>query len=207
MNKKEIIKIDKKIKLANEYATVLNKLYNKNHHIDYLDTFIPNDYDINKKIKDLEYLKEVLTRLTEKGININKEYKIMENIYLSINVDSNISFYIYVNNDCYLYNNFIKSHSGINEWIFNTIADLYDLYSGNSDYNYALGTVSLRGYKTYIENKPKDQFSDRPHTAEQVADVIEYLINILTDKNNKVTNAIIKDLKFKFKIMKKLTEE
>lgn len=205
MNEKEIEKLEKKIELAEDCAEYLDKMHRESYELDY-SAFIPDGYNMKKKIKDFEYLKEVLIRLAEKGIDVEKKYEIMDNIYLSINVDSNISFYTYVEDDSWLYNNYIGSHSGINEWLFKTIADAYDLYSGNSSYNYAFGTMTLRGYLNHVENKAKDEYSNRPHTAKQVADAIEKLIEFFTDKKNQTRNAIVKDLEFKFNTMKELVE-
>ena len=203
MNSKEIEKLEKKIELAKECAEYLDKKHKESYALDY-SAFIPDGYNMKKKIKDFEYLKEVLTILTEKGIDVEKKYEIIDNVYLSINVDGDISFYTYIEDDSWLYDNYIGSHSGINEWLFNTIADSYDLYSGNSSYNYAFGTMTLRGYMKYIENKPKDEYSDRPHTAEQIADAVEKLIEFFTDEENQTRNAIVKDLEFKFNTMKQL---
>lgn len=203
MNSKEIEKLEKKIELAKECAEYLDKKHKESYALDY-SAFIPDGYNMKKKIKDFEYLKEVLTILTEKGIDVEKKYEIIDNVYLSLDVDSNLSFYTYIDDDSWLYDNYIGSHSGINEWLFNTIADSYDLYSGNSSYNYAFGTMTLRGYLNYIENKPKNEYSDRPHTAEQIANAIEKLIEFFTDKENKARNAIAKDLEFKFNTMKEL---
>lgn len=206
MNEKDIEKLEKKIELAKECAEYLDKKHRESYELDY-DAFIPDGYNMKKKIKNFEYLKEVLTILTEKGIDVEEKYKIMDDIYLSIDVDHDAYFYFYIEDYGWIYNNYISSVSGINEWLFDTIANVYDLYSGNSSYNYAFGTMSLKGYRRNIENKPKDDYSDRPYTAKQVANAIEKLIEFFTDKENSTRNAIVKDLEYKFNTMKKLIKE
>lgn len=202
MNEKEITMLEKKIELAKEYAEYLDKKHKESYKIGLLYDFIPRAYDVKDKIEDYEYQKDVLTKLAEKGIDVNKEYYIMDNVYLSLNVSGNISFYTYLEDDSWVYYNYISSHSGINEWLFNTVADAYDLYSGTS----SLGTTTLRGRLRYIENKPENEYSDRPYTAEQIADAIEKLIKFFTDENNVIRNAIVKELEFKFNLMKELIE-
>ena len=203
MNEKEIEKLEKKIVLAKECAEYLDKMHQESYKLDY-SAFIPDGHNIKKKIKDFEYLKEVLTILTEKGIDVKEKYEIIEDIYLSIDVDNNMSFYFMIDNYGWIYDNYICSVSGINEWLWSTIADAYNLYSGNGQYNYALGTVSLGNYKSRIENLQKNEYSDRPYTAEQTADAIEKLIEFFTDKENQTRNAIMKDLEFKLNTMKDL---
>jgi len=206
MNSKYIEKLEKKIELAKECAEYLDKMHKESYKLDY-DDFIPDSYKVKRKIKDFEYLKEVLTILTEKGIDVEEKYEITDNVYLQINVDYDMSIYYAMENDGWLYNNYINSVSGINEWLFGTIAETYDLYTGNSSYSYAVGIRTLRGYMKFIENKPKDEYSNRPYTAQQVADAIEKLIEFFTDKENKTRNAIVKDLEFKFNNMKELIKE
>ena len=203
MNEKEIEKLEKKIKLAKECAEYLDKKHEESYEIDY-SAFIPNGYDLKKQVKDYEYLKEVLTILTEKGIDVEKKYKIMGDIYLSIAAREDMSFYFSIENYSWIYGNYISSVSGINEWLYNIIADAYNLYSGNSDYSYVFNTVSLNQFRTCIENYKKDNRSDRPYAAVQVACTIENLIKFFTDENNVVRNAIVKELEFN--LMKELIE-
>lgn len=208
-NKKHIELIEKKIQLAEEYANYLEEKNMELYKLDSLDNFIPNDYKIREKIEDLEYIKEVLERLTEKGIDVGEKYKITDNTYLSISVRHNIEMYAGVDDEMegFLYNYYIGSHSGIHEWFEEVLAEAYDLYSGNSDYNFALGTMSLKEHFRNVENKPKDDYSKRPHSAETVADEIESIINFFKEKNNKIRKAIVKDIDFKFKLLKELIKK
>ena len=164
--------------------------------------------ELKYRIKDYEYVKEILTKLDGKGIDINKKYFITDNIYLSIFRWSNsFTFGFYVEDDSWLYNNYIGSHSGINEWIFNLIKEEYDLFSGNSSYNYAFGTCTLNDYLRIIENKKEKYYDDRKYSVEQVAKNIENLINYFTDENNKTRNMIIDEINHKLNNMKKLIGE
>lgn len=212
MNNKVIKKLEEKIKMTKEYSEYLEI-----KHKECYDKFgydgqniVPDNYEAKHKVEDFEYVKSVLEILNTKGIDISKKYFIMSNVYLSVfEWNDSLSFYFYVKDDSWLYDNFISSHSGINEWVFKAIDDAYNLYSGNSEYNYAFGTLSLSGYKNRIENQRKDGkfYNDRPYKPEEVANAIESLINFFTDKKNETRNAIIKDLNFKFSMMKKLIKE
>ena len=174
--------------------------YNYKNIVPYLD-----NYELKYRIKDYEYVKEILTKLDEKGIDITKKYFITDNIYLSIfGWNNSITFHFYVENDSWLYDNYIGSHSGINEWIFNLIKEEYDLFSGNSSYNHAFGTHTLNDYLRIIENKKEKYYDDRKYSVEQVVKNIENLINYFTDENNKTRNMIIDEINHKLNNMKKL---
>ena len=116
-----------------------------------------------------------------------------------------ITFRFYVDDDSWFYENYISSHSGINEWIQKLICEEYDLFSGNSSYNYAFGTMTLDGYKRIIENK-REEHKDRRYKVEEVVKAIKSLINYFTDENNKTRNIIIEEINHKISNMKKLIE-
>lgn len=169
--------------------------------------YLDND-ELKYKIKDYEYVKEIIIKLDEKGIDINKKYFITDNIYLSIfRYGNSFTFGFYVEDDSWLYDNYISSHSGINEWIFNLIKEEYDLFSGNSSYNHAFGTCTLNDYLRIIENKKEKYYTDRKYSVEQVAKNVENLINYFTDENNKTRNIIIEEINHKLNNMKKLIGE
>lgn len=167
-----------------------------------------DNYELEYRIKDYEYVKEILTKLDEKGIDINKKYFITDNIYLSIFRWANsFTFGFYVENDSWIYDNYISSHSGINEWIFDLIKEEYDLFSENSSYNHAFGTCTLNDYLRIIENKKEKYYDGRKYSVEQVVKNIENLINYFTDENNKTRNMIIDEINHKLNNMKKLIGE
>lgn len=177
--------------------------YDYKNIVPYLD-----NYELKYKIKDYEYVKEVLTKLDEKSIDINKKYFITDNIYLRIFRRANsFAFGFYVENDSWLYNYYIGSYSGINEWIFDLIKEEYDLFSGNSSYNYAFGTCTLNDYLEIIENKKEKYYDDREYSVEQVVKNIENLINYFMDENNRTRNIIIDEINHKLNNMKKLIGE
>lgn len=167
--------------------------------------------NLRYKIEDLIYIKSVLEKLEQEGIDITKKYFITDNIYLSIDLFADdLSFYIFLEDDSWLYDNYIDSHSGLNEWIFNLINDEYALFSGNSQYCYAFGTHDLKDYQIIIENKRENYYSSRKYKADEVVKVIKNLINYFTNEDNKVKNIIIDEINHKFTNMKKLargTEE
>lgn len=204
MNKEAIEKINKVLKYANEYATYLEE---KGHEVykecgfEY-EHIIPKKYDVEDKIKDFEYIKKVLEKLDEEKIDLNEKYFITDNIYLSIFLWNNeITFHFYIENDDWLYENYIDSHSGLNEWIDDYVNELYELYSGNSRYCYAFGTVSLNDYKRTIENK------EHKNTVEQVVKNIKTLINYFTDEENETRNAIVEEINNRINKLHELVEK
>lgn len=167
-----------------------------------------DNYELEYRIKDYEYVKEILTKLDERGVDITKKYYITDNIYLSVFIwENSFTFCFYVDDDIWLYENYISSHSGINEWIFNLIKEEYDLFSGNSSYNYAFGTCTLDDYLRIIENKKEKYYNDRKYSVDQVTNNIEHLIDYFTDENNKTRNMIIDEINHKLNNMKKLISE
>jgi hypothetical protein len=117
-----------------------------------------------------------------------------------------LTFHFFVDDDSWFYENYISSHSGINEWIQKLICEEYDLFSGNSSYNYAFGTMTLDGYKRVIENGKENYWSDRKYKVEDVVKAIKSLINYFTDEKNETRNTIINEINHKFENMKKLIE-
>lgn len=210
--KEEIKNIEKQIGYMKELYENIKKEQENAYKIlgyDY-KSIVPclENYELKYRIKDYEYVKELLTKLDEKEIDITKKYFITNNIYLSIFRSANsFTFGFYVEDDSWIYNNYICSHSGINEWIFNLIKEEYDLFSGNSSYNYAFGTCTLNDYLRIIENKKEKYYSDRKYSVDQVVNNIENLINYFIDENNKTRNMIIDEINHKLNNMKKLIGE
>lgn len=206
----EIKKIENKIKDVKEIYDYLER-----KHKDIYDTYgygneKYTNNDLRYYLEDLEYLKEVYNKLNEENIDITKKYYIMDNIYLSFFIwNEELTFYIYLENDSWLYENYIDSHSGLNEWIFNLINDEYSLFSGNSPYCYAFGTTTLKGFQNIVQNRRKDNkaYLDRPYKVEQVVKAIKSLIDYFTDENNKTRNIIIDEITHKLENMKKLVGE
>lgn len=206
----EIEKVEKKISLLREYYDYLEVKHKEAYKIDclYCDSLIPSNSKVGYKIKDLEYIKDVLKKLVENDIDITKEYFIPDNIYLKVFLwGDNFTFYFYVENDGWICDNYISSHSGINEWITKLIEDEYDLFSGNSSYNYAFGCCTLRDYKFRIENKKENDYYDRKYSSDKVVEAIKELIKFFTNENNKTRNVIVEEVNRKLDNMKKLIDE
>lgn len=206
----EIEKVEKKISLLREYYDYLEVKHKEAYEIDCLNynSLIPRSYETECKIHDLEYIKEVLKKLVENDVDITKKYFITDNIYLQVYLwGDNFTFYFYVENDGWIYDNYISSHSGINEWIDKLIKDEYDLFSSNSGYNHAFGCFTLDDYKMRIENKRNNYYSDRKYSSDTVAGYIKELINFFTDENNKTRNVIVEEVNRKLDNMKKLIDE
>lgn len=162
-------------------------------------------YKLEHMIKDYEYLKEVLVELKKENIDITKKYFITDNIYLQVFLwNDTFTFYFYIDNDSWFYENYIGSHSGINEWIDKLVCEEYDLFSGNSSYNHAFGTVTMNDYRNRIENKKEKYYSDRKYKVEEVVKAIKSLIDYFTDENNKTKETIIDEINHKIENMKKL---
>lgn len=206
--REEIEKIENKIKDVSEIQDYLEKkkkeLYSKYG-------YGAEQYTENQlwyKLEDLTYLKTVLEKLEQEKIDITKKYFITDNIYLSISLFADeLNFYIYLEDDSWFYDNYIDSHSGLNEWIFNLINDEYALFSGNSQYCYAFGTHDLNDYQRIIKNKRENYYSNRKYKADDVVKAIKNLINYFTNEDNKVRNIIIDEINHKITNMKKLMEE
>lgn len=165
-------------------------------------------YELEHRIKDYEYLKEVFIELKKENIDITKKYFITDNIYLSVFLwGDTITFHFYVDNDSWFYENYISSHSGINEWIDKLVCEEYDLFSGNSSYNYAFGTLTMNDYRNIIENKKEKFYSDRKYKVEDVVKAIKSLIEYFTDEQNETRNIIIEEITHKIENMKKLLKD
>lgn len=165
-------------------------------------------YELEHRIKDYEYLKEVFIELKKENIDITKKYFITDNIYLSVFLwGDTITFHFYIDNDSWFYENYISSHSGINEWIDKLVCEEYDLFSGNSSYNYAFGTVTMNGYRNIIENKKEKFYSNRKYKVEDVVKAIKSLIEYFTNEQNETRNVIIEEITHKIENMKKLIKD
>ena len=208
--KEEIKKIENQINYMKKIYDYIEKEkaeaykilgYDYSHILPFFDS-----YKFENNIKDHEYLKDILIEVEKENIDITKKYFITDNIYLSVFLWGDmITFHFYVDDDSWFYENYISSHSGINEWIQKLICEEYDLFSGNSSYNYAFGTMTLDGYKRIIENK-REEHKDRRYKVEEVVKAIKSLINYFTDENNKTRNIIIEEINHKISNMKKLIE-
>ena len=194
MNNKLIEKIDKALGYAKEYVEYLTEKGSECHkecgrEYDYI---IPDSSEEENRIEKLEYLKEILLRLNEENIDLDKKYFITDNVYLTFFLwDDVITFNFYIEDDIWIYNNYIDSHSGITEWLNAFINESYIFYMGFCD---------LNDYKRIIKNV------DGKCTAKEAATDIKNLINFFTNDKKKIRNAIIDDIEYRFKKMHDLVE-
>ena len=134
--------------------------------------------------------------LSNKGIDTKKQYYLFDDIYLSI---SDLSPYFYIEGGQWIYDNYINSWSGINEWITDLIDQEYSLFSGNSPYCHAFDTMSMKEIFNYIKNEKNP--NDKKLT------LIENLIEF-TKENGKykdIHEQVVKSIKFKLNMMKENT--
>lgn len=154
------------------------------------DRVIENKYNW---IKENNYL----AAIKESGLHEKVgEYKLSDELSLIFDLDlRGHIFYFKLNEEIegMLYDEYINSWSGINEWLQEYIANKYDLYSGNSVYNHAFGTVTFKEVMDRIDN-PKKQDIER--NFEDNIYVIEQILE-LTDKRTRISafDKILDDLK------------
>lgn len=202
--------IDEITEVYNYLETKRKELYSKYNYMN--EQFVDTD-TLKYKIEDLKYLKSLYEDLNKEGIDITKKYYIMDNVYLQFFMwNMNLTFYIYFEDDNWFYNNYIDSHSGLNEWLFSLVNESYSLYSGNSSYCHAFGTCDLKRLQRIIENRRLNSsneycyWADRRFKVSEIVRYIKELIDFFTDEDNKTKNIIVDELQHRFDNMKSLVE-
>ena len=195
MNDKQIELLKREIEFLNnriKETYELDKfLFNKNYK--HIRNKFQQTYELNEIKNKLEYKLELYQALTDKGIDTNIKYYLMDNIYLSL---SDLNPYFYLEDGGWIYNNYINSWSGINEWITNVIDEEYSLFSGNSSYCHAFNTMSMKEIFDYIENEEESN--------ETKLTLIENLVEF-TKENGKfkeIHDQVVKSIKFKLDMMR-----
>jgi len=184
---------------------------------DPIRNMIPSDWEVNRRFLDPAQRRlDIYNIVKNKGIDITQNFWLTdpedEGVFLSFNADEfSITPFIYIENGGWIYNHYIGSWSGMNEWIKDEVVALYDLYSGNSGFNHAFGTVGLDQIFNRIEDKSM-QYKDAidikgQEDAQTIANGIEILIKYWTDPNNEVMITIKSEIERKFKIMKGMIED
>lgn len=203
------IEIYKKKQRENSDCEAVNKI------IKNLDWAGTNEISVGceEQLTELYYIRDVLTELVKSNIILSKKYRITKDIYMQVIYDMYcknfvlyFNFYDSSNAENFIYNNFIESYSGINEWLENTIISEYDLFTGNSKYNYAFGTTSLKEWLGIITNR-KNEMGDREHSPKKVGLLIASVIDFFSDKNNECRRAMQESLEYKINILKRLAKE
>lgn len=193
--KKEINLLETKADEAEELGNILFR--NKYEDIRNLNLF-KSSYEIKEAKNELEKKLELYQLLTEKGIDTNKRYYLFDDIYLSIH---DLRPYFYMEGGEWIYENYINSWSGINEWITELINQEYSLFSGNSPYCHAFGTNDIKDIFRQIENTKTKNTS-------KVA-LIENLIEFTKEdgKFQDIHEQVVKAIKYKLIMMKEGIEE
>lgn len=197
---KEIEVLDKKIEEVREYEQFLYKegledLRRSNISV--------NEYQLKEEIKHLEKQLDLYQKMADENIYLGEEYYLTDNIYFSMShMNGNLNCYFYINDDSWLYDNFISSHSGCNDWITEFINQQYSLLSGNSAYSYAWGTKSLKDLLKKLEDKEVSN--------DMKIFLIKNIIEMITKpdgKFGKLRKALIDMIDAQFKVMKEFVED
>lgn len=191
--KNEIKFLETKMKEADELDRSLYR-----NGFEHIRGSFKNSYEFRPEIERLKKQLELYSMLSNKGIDTKKQYYLFDDIYLSI---SDLRPYFYIENGNWIYDNYINSWSGMNEWITDLIDQEYSLFSGNSPYCHAFGTMSIKEIFEYIENEKNP--NDKKLT------LIENLIEF-TKENGKykdIHDSVVKSIKFKLDMMKENIEK
>ena len=152
-------------------------------------------YDIEKeitKLKDEIKLEEELIK-----VDVFGDYSISKYFYLNVdfwNGKPSVTILLKSEYEYKVYNDYICSHSGINEWVDQHTTEIYDFITGNSGYNHAFGTVSLKDIFETIE-KEKD------------TNIIKIKVNEVVDFFNKNETGVEISKQFDFILDFALKEE
>ena len=197
---KEIEVLDKKIEEVREYEQFLYKEGLEDLRRSDISV---NEYQLKEEIKHLEKQLDLYQKMADENIYLGEEYYLTDNIYFSMShMNGNLSCYFYINDDSWLYDNFISSHSGCNDWITEFINQQYSLLSGNSAYSYAWGTKSLKDLFEQIKNEEVSN--------DEKLILIKNIIEMITKpdgKFGKLRKALIDMIDAQFKVMKEFVED
>lgn len=164
----------------------------------------PSKYKYETLRKNLERSLEFYIALEKEGIDIDKTYYLTDNIYLTFWHNRGCLFgHFNIKDDGWLYDNFINSWSGINEWINDLIDEEYSLFSGNSRYCYAWGTMSMKDIFSVIEDKEHKIDIDRK--VKLVKNLIEFTKEDGQFKD--VRKSVVEMIEFRFNKMKESIED
>lgn len=200
MNEKQIELLKNEIELLerkmNEADELHDSLY-RNNYEEIRNVFM-SSYEIKGIKEKLEKKLELYQMLTEKGIDINKKYYLVDDIYLSL---SNLRPYFYIEGGQWIYDDYINSWSGMNEWINDLVDQEYSLFSGNSPYCHTFNTMSMEEIFSYIENEEK------PNKTKLA--LIENLVEFTKEdgKFKEIHDKVVKSIRFKLDMMKEYIED
>ena len=200
MNEKQIELLENEIdfleRKMNEADELQDSLY-RNHYEEIRNVFM-NSYEIRGVKEKLENKLELYQMLTEKGIDTNKKYYLIDDIYLSV---SDLRPYFYIEDGQWIYNDYINSWSGMNEWITELINQEYSLFSGNSPYCHAFNTMDIEDIFRCIENEEVKN--------SRKLKLIENLVEFTKEdgKFKEIHDVVVRMIKFKLSMMKEYLEK
>lgn len=200
MNEKQIELLKNEIEfleMKTKEAEELDKSLYRNKFENIRGVF-KQSYEFRPIINKLEKQLELYQMLTEKGIDTNKKYYLVDDVYLSLD---DLEPYFYIECGNWIYDNYINSWSGMNEWINDLVDQEYSLFSGNSPYCHAFNTMSMSEIFSYIKNEEKPN--------ETKLALIENLVEF-TKENGKfkeIHDQVVKLIKFKLDMMKEYIED
>ncbi len=192
--KKEIEFLEDKIKEINEISSYLYK----NDYDEDIRNVFQSSYDLEQLKNKLKKQLELYQMLSDKGIDASNRYYLTDDIYLSI---SDLKPYFYIDNSTWIYDNYIISWSGINEWITDLIDQEYSLFSCNSCYCHAFGTSSLKDIFAMIEG----QVSENSTKVKLIENLVEFTKE--DGKFKELRDQVVKMINFKLNAMREYLEE
>ena len=200
---KTIEKLQKEIeylKTKQKQVEEENQLLYKSGFEDLRDNqLFQDDYKYKYLRQELERSLEFYIALEKEGVDIDKQYFLTDDIYLSFWHNRGCLFCNFnIKDDGWIYDNFINSWSGINEWINDLINEEYSLFSGNSSYCHAWGTMSMKEIFSVI--KDKDHKIDIDRKVKLVKNLIEFTKEDGQFKD--IRKSVVEMLEFRFNKMK-----
>lgn len=205
---KTIEKLQKEIeylKAKQEQVKEENQLLYKSKFDDLRESqLFPDDYKYRLLKEELERSLEFYIALEKEEIDIDRTYFLTNNIYLTFwHSRGCLIAHFNIEDDGWLYDNFINSWSGINEWINDLINEEYSLFSGNSSYCHAFGTMDLKDIFRIIEDKEHKIDIDRK--VKLVKNLIEFTKE--DGQFKEIRKSVVEMLEFRFKKMKESIED
>ena len=134
-------KLQQEINILNEFKNAFGDKYSVN----FCNTTVYK-HDIVKRVEELNKKLEFQKKIDEHKGDLFGTYYISKYFCICVwNSDAEIGVTIELEPrlQSFIYHNYISSNSGINEWVKNHTDHVYNFLSGNSEYNYALGTTRL----------------------------------------------------------------
>ena len=164
----------------------------------------PDDYRYRYLKEELERSLKFYVALEKEGIDIDKKYHLTDNTYLSFwHSGGRLFVHFNIKDGGWIYDNFINSWSGINEWINDLINEEYSLFSGNSSYCHAWNTMSMKEIFSVIEDK--DHKIDIDRKVKLVKNLIEFIKEDGQFKD--IRKSVVEMLEFRFNKMKSMIEK